>query len=189
MLAAARMTLQRAGAASAVLRMRGRLRRHAGWRQLGLAASLLLALSLLAWGFLSERRQRQRLADELDHARRELASQPEAIFNLPIVWLRDGGLRGETTSFELPDDLAWLVVVLRLPDGEPEGGSYRLEVVSEATGETLWNGSGLREMAVSEISLALPGQALGPGEVRLLLYRSQRTGETLVETYALQLEE
>ncbi len=133
-------------------------------RLLGFAAAALLVAGLLgALGATLVRNQR--LSSALRHAQQPLT-------NLPVAWLSGGQSRGAAARVSLSPATRPLLI-LRLPDGEPEGLEYRLEIRREQGREPVWSATGLREVGLSEMTVIPPAGLLEAGEYRLLLFRQE----------------
>jgi hypothetical protein len=156
-----------------------------------LAASILLLIAAGLAGVVGWQQQKiQRLAGDL---RREQArsERPPAsggrldqpLANLPFVWLQPReSLRGRLPAIRRPGGAPFLLVVLQLGESDtaPE---YRLEVARAGEPGAIWSVSGLRKTGLAELSVALPGPLLAPGDYRLRLYRQQAGSTSPVHEY------
>ncbi len=143
---------------------------------LALAATLLLVTTLALWV------RNIRLGDRLEELSRGAAQT-----NLPVAWLL-GDLRsgGRSTKITLPADSAWLMLILRAPEGEAAGARYRLEMRREGSEESFWSQDGLRDLGNGEITLAVPRHLLAGGGYQLILRRPD--GDRTVRVYSLEIE-
>lgn len=130
-------------------------------------------------------RDRERIA-ELEQ-RLEDIRRPETLLNVPIIGLFPRPVRGEIREVTLPAKAGLFFLLLSVTDMR-RFPSYRLEAVSKDTGRVSWKGQGLETNELNEVSLALPRDALAPGDYRLRLYGLKGGKAELVEEYELRIK-
>lgn len=135
---------------------------------LGLAASILLAVSLGFWV--------------------GSAWKKPTHLNVPFAVLRSLDVRGETTVLSVASDTSLLHLILAVDDPRPFP-EYRLEIRPEDAPTPLWTSDGLRLMGISEVSVQLPRELLPAGEYDLLLLGLRDAEAVPVGRYALEIED
>lgn len=130
-------------------------------------------------------RDRERIA-ELEQ-RLEDIRRPETLLNVPIVGLSPRPVRGEIREVTLPAKAGLFFLLLSVTDMR-RFSIYRLEIVSKDTGRVSWKGEGLKANELNEVSLALPRDALAPGNYRLRLYGLEGGKAELVDEYELRIK-
>lgn len=183
-----------------------------------LAASILLVVGLGLGGGLwreharrgllemqLERTETERRLEQERHAAEvgdleaqivELESRPSPgdgdgpLVNLVVMHLAARGTeRGDGERIVLAPEATSVQLSLDLPDTEPKGGRYRLEIRELATEKTRkLDGPPLVDLETyGELTLALPRSWLRPGHYQLLLYRVDEPAGEPVARYAIEI--
>ncbi len=147
-----------------------------------MAASILLAVGAGLVGGLLWRENRA-LERQLAAARLVGA----AVAN-PVLALLDltGSLRGDLEQI-LPAASTHLVLFFRLGDTD-SSPAYRLEVVAEPSGATVWVLDGLRRTEYGEVMAGVPAAVLPAGKYRLRLLGLEEGRERLLGEHGLRVE-
>lgn len=162
-------------------RLHRRLLGDRRWPLAAIAASLLLVAGgvWVGWHEVESRR--------LAAANRELgrpAAEPVANVLIAGLYRVRGGQK-----ILLPAEVEALVLAIGDPDLEPTP-SYRLELSSEETGQTIWRHDGLRLLEASgQLTVGLPRSLLAAGRYRVLVSALDADGDARpVADYRIEIE-